>query len=44
MLDETVLRRRIHSTNLGLTQRAAAGDYAVVLKAALDRRRRMEPT
>ena len=44
MLDETVLRRRIHSTNLGLTQRDAAGDYAVVLKAALDRRRRMEPT
>ena len=39
MLDETVLRRRIHSTNLGLTRRAAAGDYAVVLKAALDRRR-----
>jgi glycosyltransferase involved in cell wall biosynthesis len=44
MLDETVLRRRLHSTNLGLTRRDAAGDYAVVLKAALDRRRRMEPT
>jgi glycosyltransferase involved in cell wall biosynthesis len=43
MLDETVLRRRIHSTNLGLTRRDAAGDYAVVLKAALDRRRGMEP-
>ena len=43
MLDQTVLRRRIHSTNLGLTRRDAAGDYAVVLKAALDRRRRMEP-
>ena len=44
MLEETVLRRRIHSTNLGLTRRDAAGDYAVVLKAALDRRRRLEPT
>ena len=44
MLDETVLRRRIHSTNLGLLRRDAAGDYAAVLKAALDRRRRLEPT
>jgi len=43
MLEETVLRRRIHSTNIGLTRRDAAGDYAVVVKAALDRRRRVEP-
>ena len=42
--DETVLRRRIHSTNLGLTRRDSSRDYAVVLKAALDRRRRMEAT
>jgi glycosyltransferase involved in cell wall biosynthesis len=39
MLPVTVLRRRIHSTNLGIRRRDAAGDYAVVLKAALDRRR-----
>ncbi len=42
MLDETVLRRRIHSTNVGVTRRDATTDYAVVLKAALDRRRRMD--
>lgn len=39
MVSETVLRRRLHSTNLGIRERAASGDYAVVLKAMLDRRR-----
>ncbi|MEM6327275.1 MAG: glycosyltransferase family A protein [Bacteroidota bacterium] len=34
-----VLRRRLHETNHGVTQRDARGDIARILKAALDRRR-----
>ena len=36
---DVVLRRRIHTTNMGISQRHARGDYARVVKAALDRRR-----
>lgn len=39
MLPDTVLRRRIHETNLTLRQREALGDYVRILKASLDRRR-----
>jgi hypothetical protein len=39
MLNEVVMFRRIHRTNTGITQYAARGDYAKVLKAVLDRRK-----
>jgi glycosyltransferase involved in cell wall biosynthesis len=40
MIPEVVLRRRVHGENHGCTHRADAGDYARIVKAALDRRRR----
>ncbi len=40
MLQRVVVRRRLHSRNTGQTQRADYRDYARILKAALDRRRR----
>jgi glycosyltransferase involved in cell wall biosynthesis len=39
MLEDVVLRRRIHATNHGRVRREAVGEYAVTLKRALDRRR-----
>lgn len=39
MLPDVVLERRIHPSNQGTREQSAAGDYARVLKAALDRRR-----
>jgi glycosyltransferase involved in cell wall biosynthesis len=39
VLPEVVLRRRIHSDNLGVRERDARMGYVRVLKAALDRRR-----
>lgn len=39
MLQEVVLKRRIHTTNQGLYKRQYMKDYTRVLKAALDRRR-----
>jgi glycosyltransferase involved in cell wall biosynthesis len=39
MLAEVVLRRRIHGENIGVRHRASSGDYARLLKDALDRRR-----
>ncbi len=39
VLPEVVLRRRLHKTNQGIRERAAATDYARILKASLDRRR-----
>jgi glycosyltransferase involved in cell wall biosynthesis len=39
MLPETVLLRRLHRSNLGIRRRDSRGDFAVVVKAALDRRR-----
>jgi glycosyltransferase involved in cell wall biosynthesis len=39
MLDCTVLRRRLHATNHGRVHHDVAGEYALVLKRALDRRR-----
>ncbi len=40
LLPDVLLRRRLHLTNLGIIERDARGDYARILKAALDRRRR----
>lgn len=42
MLDDVVLRRRLHGSNHGLVRRDLAGEYAVALKRALDRRRAPE--
>jgi glycosyltransferase involved in cell wall biosynthesis len=39
MLAEVVLRRRIHDDNIGVRHRDSTGDYARLLKDALDRRR-----
>jgi glycosyltransferase involved in cell wall biosynthesis len=39
-MDETVLRRRIHDSNTGIRERGSRSEYAAVVKAALDRRRR----
>jgi glycosyltransferase involved in cell wall biosynthesis len=43
MLADVVARRRLHATNTGRRDRASLGDYARVLKARLDRRRRASP-
>ncbi len=40
VLPEPVLRRRIHHSNTGIRERAARTDYATVVRAALERRRR----
>jgi glycosyltransferase involved in cell wall biosynthesis len=39
-IEDTVLRRRIHTTNTGITQVGARVDYTRVLRAALQRRRK----
>ena len=39
MLDEIVLERRVHKANAGIEFREHRGDYARVIKAALERRR-----
>ena len=44
MLDRVVLRRRLHETNQGRQKRGHYPDYARILKAALDRRRRQAAT
>ena len=43
-LDEVVLQRRIHDDNLGVRERHQKKEYARVLKAVLDRRRRNSPS
>jgi glycosyltransferase involved in cell wall biosynthesis len=43
-LDRVVARRRIHDRNAGIVQRDQRGDYAHVLKDALDRRRGARPS
>jgi glycosyltransferase involved in cell wall biosynthesis len=40
VLPEVVLRRRVHTSNMGVLQKDARGDYVKILKASLDRRRR----
>lgn len=39
MLEDVVLKRRIHSTNQGIVKKDARSDYARLLRTALDRRR-----
>lgn len=40
MLEEVLMRRRIHGGNMGVRERGNRGDYLRVFKASLDRRRR----
>ncbi len=40
MLPHVLLRRRLHRDNMGIRERASRGDYARILKGAIDRRRR----
>ena len=40
MLPHVLLRRRLHRDNMGIRERASLGDYARILKGAIDRRRR----
>lgn len=42
ILEEVVLRRRIHDNNQGIHKRAHLKDYLSVVKAALDRKRAMD--
>ncbi len=42
MIPDVVLKRRIHSTNLGVRERASSVDYTRVVRAALHRRRRSD--
>jgi glycosyltransferase involved in cell wall biosynthesis len=39
LVDEVLVRRRLHDANLGLTNRADRRDYLHALKASIDRRR-----
>lgn len=39
MLPEVVMRRRLHTTNMGVSERDARIDYVRILKASLNRRR-----
>lgn len=39
MLDDVLVKRRIHNTNTGLIKKGAQSDYLKILKAALDRKR-----
>jgi glycosyltransferase involved in cell wall biosynthesis len=39
MLDCVVYRRRIHGTNISITEKQSQKDYLAIVKAALDRRR-----
>lgn len=41
VLPETVLRRRVHSANMGRLKQDARSDYVRIAKATLDRRRKM---
>ncbi|GBE35352.1 hypothetical protein BMS3Bbin06_01890 [bacterium BMS3Bbin06] len=43
MLPDVVLKRRIHDANMGIRERNARGDYLRILKASLDRRRKIRP-
>jgi hypothetical protein len=40
VLDDMVLKRRIHTSNQGIYKREHVKDYISVLKAALDRKRK----
>lgn len=40
MLPDVLARRRIHDTNMGITQRDVQADYARIMRQALERRRK----
>ena len=42
VVDEIVVLRRIHMNNMGIRQRKSQKDFVRILKASLDRRRRMQ--
>ncbi len=42
MLDELVMYRRIHADNTGIRQRKSRPEFVRILKASLDRRRKMQ--
>ncbi len=42
MRKEVVARRRIHNDNMGIREQSFRGDYVRILKASLDRRRKIE--
>ena len=42
MLDDILMKRRIHETNQGLYKREFRKDYITVLKAAIDRKRKQD--
>jgi len=44
MVDDVVLRRRLHTSNHGRIKHDVAGEYALTLKHALDRRRAAQAT
>jgi len=39
MMPDLFMERRIHNSNVGITQRKFQSDYLRILKASLDRRR-----
>ncbi|MFC1708352.1 hypothetical protein ACFL59_16290 [Planctomycetota bacterium] len=41
-IDGVVLYRRVHESNLGVTKRAALTDYAKIVRASIERRRRRD--
>lgn len=43
MLPDVVMKRRLHATNMGILERESQTDYVRILKASLDRRRKMNP-
>ena len=42
MLEDIMLRRRIHDANMGLQEKNRRADYLRVFKASLDRRRKLQ--
>jgi hypothetical protein len=43
MMPDCFMERRIHNSNMGITQRKFQSDYLRILKASLDRRRQQSP-
>jgi glycosyltransferase involved in cell wall biosynthesis len=43
LLDEVVMKRRIHGSNMGIRERSSQEDYFRILKSALDRRLKNDP-
>jgi glycosyltransferase involved in cell wall biosynthesis len=43
ILPGVVMKRRLHTTNMGIRERESRTDYVRILKASLDRRRKVDP-